>query len=68
MAAGDPILRVVLALTAIHALGAEKTRRVRRDDIDLPAERIHLRGIDLIMLQFSVVTASAAPRPLDRTA
>lgn len=46
MAAGDPTLRVVLALTAIHALGAEETRRVQLDDIDLPTERIHLRGID----------------------
>ncbi|MFM9812780.1 hypothetical protein ACKI16_30230 [Streptomyces scabiei] len=45
-AAGDPALRVVLALTAIHALGAEEARLVRLDDIDLPAERIHLRGID----------------------
>jgi Site-specific recombinase XerD len=45
LAADDPALRVVLALTAIHALGAEETRNVRLDDVDLPAERIHLRGI-----------------------
>ncbi|MGW0630497.1 hypothetical protein [Streptomyces sp. NPDC002758] len=41
-AALDPTLRVVLALTAIHALGAEETRLVRLDDVDLPAERIPL--------------------------
>lgn len=44
MASDDPTFRVVLALTAIHALGAEETRLVRLDDVNL--RRTHLLARD----------------------
>ncbi|MGW0664574.1 hypothetical protein [Streptodolium elevatio] len=43
-AADDPLLRIVLALAAIHAVTAVEIRSVRMEDVDLTSNRITLRG------------------------
>ncbi len=45
-AAAEPALRLVLALASVHALSALEIRTVLLEQIDLPNDRVTLRGVD----------------------